>query len=225
MQNRNQDSDWLRADNWQAVLDDPKHLPSNILQHLQKENDLTESWLGGTDSRQWILDELKATIRGKDDSVEVQDSGFGYWQRFIQNAEYPDFLRRNLKNNQTTVLLYGDKRAKNHSYYNLGTVDHSPNHHYFAVTEDTQGSERYTLSVFIAGEFKPLEAPLTDCRGDFKWSSDSKKILYTRLDDNQRPSSVWCHKLGEDQSKDTLVFNLDDPSKFIGIGKTSSMTG
>lgn len=224
MQSKNTDTAWLKADNWQDVLDDPETLPADIRSHLEAENVLAEAWLGGPESRTWILDELKSTIRDEDHSVPVDDGDFHYWQRFEPGAEHPDFLRQHKNQSEPEVLLAGDARAENHAYYDVGSADHSPDHQYFAVTEDTQGSERYTLTVFRAGTDTPIESSLTDCRGDFEWSSDSTKLLYTRLDAHQRPSSVWCHTLGTAQSEDTLVFENPDPGRFIGLGKTSTET-
>lgn len=221
MQTRNNDTLWLKAENWQAVLEDPDTLPAPIRTHLETENEHAEHWLGGPDARQWIFDELKATIRDADDSVPVQEGPYLYWQRFVAGAEHPDFLRQQ-EAGEIEVLLAGDQRAEGTDYYDVGSADHSPNHQWFAVTEDLHGAERYTLSVFVAGEHQAIETPLTDCRGDFEWSSDSQKLLYTRLDANQRPSSVWCHRLGTAQTEDQLVFELDHPGRFIGLGKTST---
>ena len=47
-------------------------------------------------------------------------------------------------------------------------------------------------------------------------------MLYTRLDENQRPSTVWCHTIGTQQTDDHLVYRLEHPGRFIGLGKTSS---
>lgn len=221
MQTRNNHTQWLKAQNWQAVLEDPERLPEAIRQHLETENTLSEQWLGGPDSRQWILDELKSTIRDADESVPIQDGRYRYWQRFVAGAEHPDFLRQD-ENGATEVLLCGDQRAEGTDYYDVGSADHSPDHRVFAVTEDLHGSERYTLSLFAAGSAHVIETPLTDCRGDFEWGSDSQTLLYTRLDEHQRPSSVWCHRIGTDQSEDVLVFALDHPGRFIGLGKTST---
>ena len=221
MQTPTTDNHWLKAANWQEVLEDPDSLPADIRSYLETQNQTADQWLGGETSRQWIIDELKATIRDRDDSVPIWEGEFQYWQRFVEGAEHPDFLRQHHTQGEQ-LLLCGDKRASNHPYYDIGAADHSPNHQLFAVTEDRQGSERYTLTIFNAGSNQPLEPALVDCRGDFEWSTDSSKILYTRLDEHQRPSTVWCHLIGTNQSDDQLVFQLDHPGRFIGLGQTSS---
>ena len=221
MQTPTTENHWLKAANWQEVLEDPDSLPADIRSYLETQNQTADRWLGGDTSRQWIIDELKATIRDRDDSVAICEGEFQYWQRFVEGAEHPDFLRQQ-DAQDAQILLCGDERASNHPYYDIGAADHSPNHQLFAVTEDRQGSERYILTIFNAGSNQPLEPALVDCRGDFEWSADSSKILYTRLDEHQRPSTVWCHLVGTSQSDDQLVFQLDHPGRFIGLGKTSS---
>ena len=125
MQTPTTDNAWLKADNWREVLEDPGSLPSEIETFLESQNQTTESWLGGQDSRQWIIDELKSTIRDRDDSVPVEDGKYTYWQRFVEDAEHPDFLRRKNQSDHE-ILLCGDERAANLPYYNIGAADHSP---------------------------------------------------------------------------------------------------
>lgn len=222
MQTRNTDTAWLKADNWQSVLDEPETLPEEIRSHLAAENALAEAWLGSAQEREWILDELKATIRDEDQSVPVSEGPFMYWQRFVAGAEHADFLRRGHDSEETTVLLCGDRRAAGTAYYDLGSADHSPDHRYFAFTEDTQGSERYVLSILDTETDSLLTTTLNDCRGDFEWASGSDALVYTRLDANQRPSSVWIHRLGTSQDADQCIFRQTDTGRFIGLGKTGS---
>ena len=65
MQIPTNDNSWLKASNWQEVLEDPNRLPEDIRHYLETQNRRTEEWLGGTESRKWIIDELKATIRDR----------------------------------------------------------------------------------------------------------------------------------------------------------------
>jgi oligopeptidase B len=214
--------DWLRAENWQSVLADPETLPITIRDHLSAENVLTEAALGGQSARADLLQELKACIRDRDDSVPIEDGPYFYWQRYQAGAEHPDVVRQPKTDDAVEVLLCGDRRADGHPYYDLANAEQSPNHRLFAITEDRHGAERYTLTILQAGTEDALEEPLEDLRGDFEWSTDSSAIVYTRLDANQRPSSVWCHTLGTPQSDDHCLLTLDDPGRFIGLGKTSS---
>ena len=214
--------DWLRAENWQSVLADPETLPITIRYHLSAENVLTEAALGGQSARADLLQELKACIRDRDDSVPIEDGPYFYWQRYQAGAEHPDVVRQPKTDDAVEVLLCGDRRADGHPYYDLANAEQSPNHRLFAITEDRHGAERYTLTILQAGTEDALEEPLEDLRGDFEWSTDSSAIVYTRLDANQRPSSVWCHTLWTPQSDDHCLLTLDDPGRFIGLGKTSS---
>ena len=205
MRSPTNDNAWLKAENWQEVLENPDVLPQAIRNYLTNQNQNAETWLQGPEARAWIIEELKATIRDADDSVPVEDGGYKYWQRFVEGAEHPDFMRKDHQGN-AEILLCGDQRAYGHPYYDIGAVDHSPDHQLLAVTEDRQGSERYSLSLFYAAQHQSIETPLDDCRGDFEWSSDSQKLLYTRLDEHQRPSTVWSHIVGTHQNDDQLVF-------------------
>ena len=214
--------DWLRAENWQSVLADPETLPAAIRDHLAAENALTEAALGGHSARADLREELKACIRDRDDSVPIDDGPYCYWQRYQAGAEHPDVVRQSKTDDVVEVLLCGDRRAHDHPYYDLANTEQSPDHQLFAITEDCHGAERYTLTILQAGTDDAVEEPLEDLRGDFEWTTDSRAIVYTRLDAHQRPSSVWCHTLGTPQATDHCLLTLDDPGRFIGLGKTSS---
>ena len=170
------------------MLENPDRLPEDIRHYLETQNRRTEEWLGGTKSRKWIIDELKATIRDRDDSVPISDGVFSYWQRFVEGAEHPDFLRQH-QSEKSEVLLSGDMRATNHPYYDIGAADHSPDHRFFAVTEDWQGSERYTLTIFQAGTQEQLEDSLMTAVGILSGILTAPKfstLVSTRINDRVR---------------------------------------
>ena len=142
---------------------------------------------------------------------------------FVEDAEHQTFYAEKIK--VITKFCSAAMSEQPIPYYNIGAADHSPDHKLFAVTEDRQGSERYALTIFRAGSHEPIETPLTDCRGDFEWSTDSHKLVYTRLDENQRPNTVWCHIVGTKQADDQLIYQLEHPGRFIGLGKTALLPG
>ena len=42
-------------------------------------------------------------------------------------------------------------------------------------------------------------------------------FYYSKLDDNERPTYIYYHKLGSDPEKDELIHHEKDPRFFIGV--------
>ena len=80
-------------------------------------------------------------------------------------------------------------RAANHPYYDIGAADHSPDHRFFAVTEDRQGSERYTLTIFKSGSQEQLEDSSMTAEGILNGiltAPKSSTRVWTRINDRVR---------------------------------------
>ena len=57
--------------------------------------------------------------------------------------------------------------------------------------------------------------------GDVVWDANSEGFFYTNVDENHRPSKLYYHKIGTDQSVDKLIFEEKDPGFFLGVGGSS----
>ena len=65
---------------------------------------------------------------------------------------------------------------------------------------------------------------MPDTRGAIVWAADSATLFYVRLDDNQRPLSVYRHRVGTPASEDVLVYEEADIGFYVGVGQTQSAT-
>ena len=55
------------------------------------------------------------------------------------------------------------------------------------------------------------------------WSQDGTTLFYVRPDDQERPSQVWRHRVGDvTGADDTLVHDEPDERFFVAIGETRS---
>jgi oligopeptidase B len=214
---------WLRAENWQAVWDDPSLLSSEIGSHLQAENAYTQAMLAGTVRLQRLLaDELKRRIRQNDCSVPAPDGEWLYYSRFVAGAEYPRFCRRPCSGGGETVLLDGAREAKGKSFWDLQAAIHSPDHMLFAYAVDVRGSELYTVRIRDLATGKDLPYAIPNTTGDIVWAQDSRTLFYTRLDANHRPLLVWRHRVGNSSAQDILIYHERDPAFDVSVGKTQS---
>ncbi len=218
---------WLKDDNWQEVMRKPEVLDSEIRAYLEAENDYATAVMKDTEDFQKILfEEMKGRIKEDDSSVPSKDGDFDYYSSYVIGGQHPRLCRYKRKDcggdGVEEILLDGDALAKGHAYFDLGGVDHAPNHTLLAYGFDDKGSEYYTVHFkdLLSGENLP--DILENTSGGISWSRDSKSVFYVTQDDNHRPLKVWLHVMGTAQSEDVLVYHEKDEGMFVGLDETQS---
>lgn len=218
---RTDDYAWMKDDNWQQVLRDPKLLRADIRQHLEAENAYTKAVLAGTEDLQATLfAEMRGRIKEDDSSVPAPDGPFDYYTRYAIGAEHPIHARRPRgREDGEAVLLDEDAAAKGKAYYQVGAASHSPDHALYAWAVDEQGSEYYTIRVKDLASGQEVGAPIESAYGDFAFAPDSQWIFWIWRDENARPAKVFRRPArGGD---DVLVYEEADDGMFLGVGVAS----
>ncbi len=217
------DYGWLRADNWQEVMRDPTALDSAIHAHLEAENAYCEAQLADTRTLQdQLFKEMKGRIKEDDSSVPEPDGPFAYFSKFAVGGQYPLVCRTPRQGGEETVLLDGNREAKDKPYWDLGDAEHSPDHKLLAYSSDEKGSELYTIRFRDIATGKDLPDCIPDTAGTCIWANDSKTLFYVRLDDNHRPLLVYRHDLGTPAEQDTLVYEEKNLGLYVSLGNTQS---
>src|ERR1700710_2292380 len=86
---------WMKDDNWQQVLRDPKTLRADVREHLDAENAYTKAMLASTEVLQaQIFAEMKGRIKEDDSSVPSPDGPWDYYVRYDLGAQHPIHARR-----------------------------------------------------------------------------------------------------------------------------------
>ncbi|WP_108817691.1 S9 family peptidase [Pseudovibrio sp. Alg231-02] len=220
---RNEPYAWLRADNWQEVMRDPTLLDPEIRAYLEAENAYTESEMEDTEELQKALfAELKGRIKEDDSSVPSPDGEYAYATKFVEGGQHPKFVRSKRDGSDPIVLVDGDLEADGKAYFKFGGASHSDDHRYLAWAYDDKGSEYYTLKVRDTTTGQDLEDTIPDTGAGGVWSTDGQYLFYVQVDANHRPSKLFRHKLGTAPSEDVLVYEEQDTSFFVGLGRTQS---
>jgi len=214
---------WLRADNWQEVMQAPQTLPQDIRDYLEAENAYFEAAFGApTDGlQQQIYGEIRGRIKEDDSGIPTPDGDYAYFARMLEGKQYPQLVRTPRAGGAETVLLDCNLEA-GEEYFGFGGAEHDPSHRLLAWSADRQGSEYYDLVIRDLATGKDTGERLVDTAGGGIWSNDSKSLYYTEYDDNHRPFRVRRHILGTPQETDEIVYQESDPGFFVGVGKTLS---
>ena len=212
---------WMKDENWQQVLRDPKILRADVREHLVTENAYTKAMLGSTEALQAeMFGEMKGRIKEDDASVPSPDGPWEYYGRYEIGGEHPLHARR--PRGSTTgeeVLLDEDALAKGKAYYQVGAASHSPDHALFAWASDEQGSEYFTIRVKDLASDQEVGAPIESAYGDFTFSPDSQWLFWILRDENARPSKVFRRPARG--GEDVLVYEEADDGMFLGVGTAS----
>ena len=213
---------WIRADNWQEVMRDPSRLAKDIRDHLEAENAYQKALMADTEGLQKkLFAEMKGRIKEDDSSVTMRDGAWAYGVRFTTGGEHAKYVRLPSDGGAETVMLDGDKEAEGKDFFRIGGAGHSPDHALLSWAHDDKGSELYTISFRDLATGKDMADVITDTNGGGVFSKDSKAFIYTRVDDNHRPSRLYLHRIGE-SGEDKLLYEESDPGFFLGAGKTQS---
>jgi oligopeptidase B len=213
---------WLRAENWQAVMRDPGALAPDIRAQLEAENAYTLGLMADTEElQQQLFTEMKERIKEDDSSVPAPDGSFSYYTRFVTGGQHPLFCRLPRDGGDEQILIDGNALAKDHAYFRISNVAHSPDHRLIAYAVDTKGSEFSTVHVVEAATSAVIDSHIADNNGNFEWASDSRTLLYVWLDDEHRPRKVLSHAIGAD-GQDAVVHEQPDPAYFLGLSETQS---
>lgn len=213
---------WLRAKNWQDVFKTPTLLDKEIRAHLEAENAYQTSQMADTVGLQkQLFAEMKGRIKEDDSSVPVKDGPYAYGVSFTTGGEQPHYFRTPRGGGKASVYVDGDALAKGKDYFRLGAVQHSPDHSKCAWTYDDKGSEFYTIKLRDMTSLMDTTENIINTSGDVVWDANSEGFFYTDVDENHRPSKLYYHKIGTDQSVDKLIFEEKDPGFFLGVGGSS----
>lgn len=165
--------------------------------------------------------EIRSRIKEDDSSVPVKDGPYDYYTRTKKGKQYAIHCRREGEKGRESILLDENVLAKGQKYFSLGDADTSSDHRLLAYTTDITGNEDHTLYIkrLDTGELLPEKVTHV---ADFVWAEDNEHIFYSLEEHPYPPRKIFRHKIGDDQSKDMLVYEETDPQWYVALGKSRS---
>jgi len=214
---------WLRSKHWQELLKDTTLLEPEIRHHLDEENAYTETVMADSEHVQHSLyEELVSRLKADDQSVPDKDGDYEYYHSYSEGKQHPIYSRRLIAEQTEEVLLDVNRDAEGKDYFLVVGFSHSPDHRYVAYCVDDNGSEYYTLYLRDTHSDAPAQPLFEGLQGDLAWSTDSRHLFYTRLNESHRPDSVCCYCIDDPTDKITLVYKEQDPGFFVELRQTHS---
>ncbi len=211
-----------RSDDYYWMRDDERQ-NAEILAHLAQENAYCDEQLADIKPLQNILfEELKGRIVKDDNTVPVKDGQYWYHSEVRGDDEYARHYRSSsMAMANKALLLDVNELANGYEFYELGEVALSPNEQLMAYSEDTDGRRIYTVRFKDLNSNKMLDDILENTEGQVVWANDNKTVFYVKKDlKTLLGYQVFRHELGSEQHQDVLVYEEQDSSFFMGLGKS-----
>ena len=170
--------------------DDPR-----TQQYIRQENEYFHACFDPLSGfRDRLYTELKGRIIEDDVSVPETIHGYCYYTRIESGCQYPIHCRRPEEGGDEEIYLDENRLAGGARYCDVSVVSICPRQKRVAFSVDRTGDERY--EVYIAAI--PGGEPVCCASGtgdSIAWSQDGLHLLYTGIDANARPDSVWAYDL------------------------------
>ncbi|MCF2910506.1 S9 family peptidase [Pseudoalteromonas sp. DL2-H2.2] len=210
------------VDNYHWLRDDTRS-STEVLSHLEQENRYADAKLAPIDTlRTTLFEEIKNKIAKDDRSVPLKRGDYYYFSEVKGSQEYRAYYRsQHADGSDATEIFNANERAEGQSYYGLGALSVSPDGKLMAFAEDTLSRRIYTISVKNLETGEIYTDKLEGAAQSIEWGNDNRSIYYIKKDPvTLLGFQVFRHVLGEDQSKDELVYEEKDNTYYTYLTKS-----
>jgi oligopeptidase B len=205
---------------WMRDVDDPA-----LIDYLRAENAAAECFFAPHEETiEAVFGEIRSRVQETDMSTPVEFGPWWYVTSTTEGMSYPVHHRGPSAELATdSILLDENVEADGHDFFDLGAFDLSMDHTMVAWSMDTAGDEHYTMRFRDLATGADLDDRIDDTsNAGVAWSRDGQWVFYVTPDAQERPSSVWRHRLGTPRVDDVCVFDEPDERFYVAVGSTRS---
>jgi oligopeptidase B len=207
---------WLKDQGYPKVDDE------DVLAYLKAENAYFQAAM--KPHRQLIetlFQEMKGRIKEDESSVPLRDGKWLYWWAFKPGAQYRTWYRKPVAGGADQIVFDEAAEAEGKEYFRLGAIQVSPDGRLAATLVDDNGSERFDLRIRDLATGEDIETVTEVGIGTPVWTSDSKGVVFTEVNENWRSYRARYHRLGRPIAEDkTLYEEKQDLGFTVGISKS-----
>ena len=198
---------------------------TKVVEYLKAENSYLDTMMSGTKKfREDLYNEMKARIKEKDESVPVFNNGYYYYTRTDEGKQYYKYCRKKgTLDAPEEVLLDVDSMGKDIPFISVGGFAIRTYNKLLAYGVVKVSRRQYTIQIKNLETGEILKDEIKGASAGTTWAADSKTLFYTL----NNPATLLTekikrHTLGDDASKDVVVYHEQDPTNYIGVYKTKS---
>lgn len=204
-------------------LRDDERKDAGMLAYLEAENAYTDAVMAPLRPlEEKLYGEIVGRIKQDDASVPYRERGYWYYTRFETGKDYPIHARRKGDMGAPEeILLDVNVMAEGKGYFSVGAMEVSQDNRLLAWADDAVGRRQYTIRFKDLATGKVLDDVIEGVSPNVVWADDNKTLLYVENDpETLLTVRVKKHVLGTPASQDVLVYEEEDDSFYMGIGRT-----
>ncbi len=204
-------------------LRDDERKDAGMLAYLEAENAYTDAVMAPLRPlEEKLYGEIVGRIKQDDASVPYRERGYWYYTRFETGKDYPIHARRKGDMGAPEeILLDVNVMAEGKGYFSVGAIEVSQDNRLLAWADDAVGRRQYTIRFKDLATGKVLDDVIEGVSPNVVWADDNKTLLYVENDpETLLTVRVKKHVLGTPASQDVLVYEEEDDSFYMGIGRT-----
>lgn len=212
----------VREDAYYWLRDDERKDPA-MLAYLTAENAYADALMAPLKPLEDTLyAEIVGRIKQDDASVPYRERGYWYYTRYETGKDYPVHARR--KGDMQApeeVLLDLNAMAEGKGYFAVDDMEVSQDNRLLAWAEDDVGRRQYVIRFkdLVTGQLLP--DVVEGVSPNVVWADDNRTLFYVENDpETLLTVRVKKHVLGTPASSDALVYEEDDDSFYMGVGRT-----
>ena len=207
---------WLKDQGYPKVDD------ADVLAYLKAENAYFEAAMKPHAALvDTLFEEMKGRMKEDESSVPIRDGDWLYWWAFKPGSQYRTWYRKSAGGGEAQVIFDEPAEAAGKDYFRLGAIEVSPDGKLAATYVDDNGSERFKLRIRDLSTGKDVETVTEVGIGQPVWTSDSKGIVFTEVNDKWRSYRARLHRLGRPAAEDrTLYEETKDIGFSVGISRS-----
>lgn len=216
---------WMRLSDEQKGAEEKDEQTKEVFDFLNAQNDITKEALKSTEKLQGdLFEEIIGRIKKDDSSVPYFSNGYWYYTKYEKEKEYAIYCRKKESLNATEeIMLDVNELSKGHDYYSIGGMSISLDNNILCYGVDTLSRRIYTLHFKDLSTGINLEDKIENTTGSCAWANDNKTLFYTDKNKTTLLSEkIVKHRLGNDSSQDTVVYEEKDKSYYNGVYKSKS---
>ena len=192
---------WLKDPGYPTVEDE------DVLAYLKSENAYFQAAMAPhSELVETLFEEMKGRIKEDESSVPMRDGDWEYWWAFRPGAQYRTWYRRPVAGGAERIVFDEAAEAEGKEYFRRGALQISPDGRYAASHVDDDGSERFKLRIRDLESGEDIETVTEVAIGDPVWTSDSKGVVFTEVNEQWRSYRARYHRLGRPVSEDVTLF-------------------
>jgi oligopeptidase B len=198
---------------------------TKVVDYLNSENDYWETMMKDFEPfREKLFNEMKSRVKEKDESIPVFKNGYFYYSKTEEGKQYYKYYRKkgSLKAKEE-LLLDVDRMAEGKSYYSVSGFNISPDNTLMIYGVDDVSRRQYKLlhKNLETGEITDLN--IKNTTGSVAWANDGKTFFYTLKNEvTLLTEKIVRHVIGDDSSKDKVVYDEKDNTNYIGVSKSKN---